>query len=325
MSRKPNFFKVGVFVIIGLVILVIGIIVFGGSKYFRTKIDFETYFDQSIEGLTVGAPVKVLGVQVGSVSEITFARTVYDTALQAPYIVVRGFYYPETMGRRIDTYEEFEERAGKLIEKGFRLQLASSGITGVAFLNGEFFEPGQYPPYKIDWKPKYLYIPSAPSTLTTITDSITQLTTTINKINFQEIADNVQNLLQAVTKTVQDANIASVSQDLQKTILQFNKVAKNLNSLTESEELTQSLKDLSKTIEDIKTGSEDLPDVVSKLNTILNRFDSLVSSRQEEITTILENISVISDDLRRFMNTANNYPSWILFGNPPPTLNEAPK
>ncbi len=325
MSRKPNFFKVGVFVIIGLVILIIGIIVFGGSKYFRTKIDFETYFDQSIEGLTVGAPVKVLGVEVGSVSEIIFARTVYDTALQAPYIVVRGFYYPETLGRHIDTYEEFEKRAGKLVEKGFRLQLSSSGITGVAFLNGAFFEPGQYPPYKIDWKPKYLYIPSAPSTLTTITDSITELTTTINKINFQEIADDIQNLLEAVTKSVEDAKIASVSQDLQKTILQFNKVATNLNSLTESEELKQSLKDLNKTLADIKTGSEDLPDVVSKVNTILNRFNSLVSSRQEEITTILENISVISDDLRRFMNTANNYPSWILFGNPPPKLNEAPK
>lgn len=325
MSRKPNFFKVGVFVIIGLAILVIGIIVFGGSKYFRTKIDFETYFDQSIEGLTVGAPVKILGVQVGSVSEISFVRTVYESNLNLPYIVVRGFYYPETLGRHIDTYEEFEERAGKLVQKGFRLQLASSGITGVAFLNGEFFEPGQYPPYKIDWKPKYLYIPSAPSTLTTITDSITELTTSINKINFQQIADDIQNLLETVTKSVEDAKIASVSQDLQQTILQFNRVATNLNSLTESEELKQSLKDLSRTLEDIKTGSEDLPDVVSKLNTILNRFDSLVSSRQEEITTILENISVISDDLRRFMNIANNYPSWILFGNPPPELNETPK
>jgi phospholipid/cholesterol/gamma-HCH transport system substrate-binding protein len=323
MSRKPNFFKVGVFVIIGSVILIIGIIVFGGAKFFRNKIYFETYFDESVQGLTEGAPVKVLGVQVGSVSEISFARTVYDSSL--PYIVVRGYYYPETMGRRIDTYEEFEERAGKLIEKGFRLQLASSGITGVAFLNGNFFEPGQYPPFKIDWKPKYLYIPSAPSTLTTITDSITELTTTINKINFQEIADDIQNLLEAVTTAVEDAKIASVSQDLQKTILQFNKVAANLNSLAGSEELKQSLKDLNKTLEDIRTGSEDLPNVVSKLNTILNRFDGLVSSRQEEITTILENISVISDDLRRFMNTANNYPSWILFGNPPPKLDEAPK
>lgn len=324
MSRKPNFFKVGVFVIIGLVILVIGIIVFGGSKYFRKKIYFETYFDQSVQGLTEGAPVKVLGVQVGAVSEITFVRQVYDTNLN--YILVRGYYYPDTLGRQVDTEEEFAAVAEKaVVEKGFRLQLGSQGVTGVAFLNGVYFEPDQYPRYEIDWKPKYFYIPSAPSTITTITDSITELTTTINKIDFQAIADDIQNLLEVVTKTVEDAQIAALSQGLQDTILEFNKVATNLNSLAGSEELKQSLKELNKTLENIKTGSEDLPDVVSKLNTILNRFDSLVSSRQEEITTILRNISVISDDLRRFMNTANNYPSWILFGNPPPKLDEAPK
>ena len=323
MSRKPNFFKVGVFVIIGSVILIIGIIVFGGAKFFRNKIYFETYFDESVQGLTEGAPVKVLGVQVGAVSTITFARQVYDTNLS--YVVVRGYYFPDTFGRNVDTEEEFATMAQKGIQKGFRLQLASQGVTGVAFLNGVYFQPDQYPRYEIDWKPKYFYIPSAPSTITTITDSITELTTSINKIDFKEIADDIQNLLEVVTNTVEDAHVAALSERVQDTILEFKKVATNLDSLTGSEELRQSLKDLNKTLEDIKTGSEDLPDVVSKLNTILNRFDSLVSSRQEEITTILENISVISEDLRRFMNIANNYPSWILFGNPPPELNEVPK
>jgi phospholipid/cholesterol/gamma-HCH transport system substrate-binding protein len=323
MSRKPNFFKVGVFVIIGMVILLLGIIVFGGSKYFRTKIYFETYFDQSVQGLTVGAPVKVLGVQVGAVSKITFVRQVYDTNLN--YILVRGYYFPDTLGRQVNTKEEFAARAEQQIKKGFRLQLASQGVTGVAFLNGVYFEPDQYPRYQIDWKPEYYYIPSAPSTITTITDSITELTTTINKIDFKQIADNVQNLLQVVTKSIKDAQIAALSQQIQDTILEFNKIAENVNSITGSEELKQTLKDLNRSLADIKTGSKKLPDVVSSLNTILNRFDSLVASRQEEITTILQNMSVISDDLRRFMNTANNYPSWILFGNPPPKLNEAPK
>ncbi|MBI4228550.1 MAG: MCE family protein, partial [Deltaproteobacteria bacterium] len=316
MSRKPNFFKVGIFVIIGSVILFTGIIVFGGSKYFRKRIYFETYFDQSVQGLSAGAPVKILGVDVGAVSEITFVRSVYKSDL--PYILVRGFYYPETLGKHIDTYREFEERAGKLIEKGFRLQLASQGITGVAFLNGEFFEPDQYPRYKISWKPEYFYIPSAPSTLTTITDSITELTRTINEIDIKQITDDIRQLIVVTTKAVEEAKIANVSQDLQKTILEFNKVATHLDSLIGSEELKQSLKDLNKSLEGIKTGSENLPEVVSKLNTILNRFDSLVVSRQEEITTILENVAVISEDLRRFINIANNYPSWILFGNPPP-------
>lgn len=324
MSRKPNFFKVGVFVIISLIILVIGVIIFGGQKFFREKYYFETYFDQSVQGLNVGAPVKVLGVEVGAVSEITFASVAYKTDFN--YILVRGFIYPDNFAAgRLDTEKKFEDRVKNVISEGFRLQLGSQGVTGVAFLNGIFFKSDQYPPYKTDWKPEYIYIPSAPSTITTITDSITELTTSINQIDFKQIADDIQTLLEVVTGSIEDAKIASVSQDLQKTILQFNKVATNLDSLTGSEELRQSLKDLNKTLADIKTGSKNLPETVSKLNSILNRFDSLVASRQEEITAILENVSVISEDLRRFMSTANNYPSWILFGNPPPKMNEVPK
>jgi phospholipid/cholesterol/gamma-HCH transport system substrate-binding protein len=324
MSRKPNFFKVGVFVIIALIILVIGIIIFGGQKFFKEKYYFETYFDQSVQGLTVGAPVKVLGVEVGAVSEITFVTAAYKTDFK--YILVRGFIYPDSFAAgRMDTEKKFEDRVKDVVSEGFRLQLGSQGVTGVAFLNGVFFRPYQYRAYEIDWKPEYIYIPSAPSTITTITDSVTELTTSINEINFKQIADDIQTLLEVVTKSIEDAKIASVSQNLQNTILQFNKVATNLDSLTGSEELRNSLKDLNTSLEDIKTGSENLPDVVSKLNTILNRFDSLVASRQEEITTILENISVISADVRRFTNIANNYPSWILFGNPPPKVNEAPE
>ena len=319
MSRKPNFFKVGIFVIIGLVILVIGIIVFGGSEYFRKKIDFETYFDQSIEGLSVGAPVKVLGVEVGSVSEISFARTVYDSNL--PYIIVRGFYYPESMGRHIDTYREFEERAGKAVEKGFRLQLASQGITGVAFLNGEFFEPGQYPPYKIDWKPEYLYIPSAPSTLTTITNSITELTRSVNQINFKQIADDIQSLLEVATKTVEEAEVAKVTQDLQSTILEFKKVGSNFDSLLGSEETKQSVKDLAVALENVKTASEGLPETIEELNDTLNRLDNIVSTHEQEVGLITENLSIFSEDLRQFLNTARKYPSWVLFGNQPPPIN----
>lgn len=321
MSRKPNFFKVGIFVIIGLVILVIGIVVFGGAKFFRHKIYFETYFDQSVQGLTEGAPIKYLGVQVGAVSTITFVRQVYHTSLN--YILVRGYYFPETLGRDVNTDEEFATKAEKQVKKGFRLQLASQGITGVAFLNGVYFQPDQYPRYEIDWKPKYLYIPSAPSTITTITESITELTTSLNKIDFKKIVDDIETLLEVVTKTVEDAQIAVLSQHIQDTVLEFKKVATNVDSLTGSEESRQSLRDLKKTLEHIKTGSEHLPDVVSKVNTILNRINTLVASHQEKIDTILQNISVISEDLRRLMNTANNYPSWILFGNPPPKLNEA--
>ncbi|MFQ5786674.1 MAG: MlaD family protein [Thermodesulfobacteriota bacterium] len=323
MSRKPNFFKVGAFVIIGLVIFVMAIIIFGGRKFFREKVFFETYFDQSVQGLSVGATVKVLGVEVGAVDKITFAETIYNT--EENIVVVRGFFYPDAFGRHGITEDQAKAEIGNLIKQGFRLQLASQGITGLAFLNGVFFQPGQYPPYKIDWKPKYMYVPSAPSTITTIADAVTELTRRLNEINFKEISDDVQKLLEVTTKAVEDAKIATLSQELQDTTLEFKKVASDLDSILESEELQRSLKDLNLSLENIKIASKDLPDAAAELRTILRRLDNLVGRRQQEITLILDNIAVISEDIRQFMNLAKDYPSWILFGNPPPKLDEVSK
>ena len=319
MSRKPNYFKVGIFVIVGLLVVTIGVIIFGGRKYFRNKIYFETYFEQSVQGLSVGAPVKILGVDVGAVSEISFVRSVYKS--ESPYILVRGFYYPDTLGKHIDTYKEFEDRAEGLIEKGFRLQLASQGVTGVAFLNGEFFKPDEYPRYQINWKPEYFYIPSAPSAITTITDSITELTRSVNQINFEQIADDVQNLLEVVTKTVEEAEVAKVSQDLQGTILEFKQVGSDLGSLLDSKETERSVKDLAIALENVKNATQGLPGAMEDLKNTLNRLDNILASREQNIGLTIENFSIISEDLREFLNTAKKYPSWVLFGNPPSHVN----
>ena len=72
MSQKPNYFKIGLFVIAGTLVLAIAIIIFGGGKYFEETYILETYFEQSVQGLDVGAPIKFQGVQVGNISEIGF-------------------------------------------------------------------------------------------------------------------------------------------------------------------------------------------------------------------------------------------------------------
>jgi ABC-type transporter Mla subunit MlaD len=68
MSQKPSYFKIGLFVIAACLLLALGIIIFGGGKFFEKKFTVETYFDQSVQGLNVGAALKFQGVQIGNVS-----------------------------------------------------------------------------------------------------------------------------------------------------------------------------------------------------------------------------------------------------------------
>ena len=81
MSIKPNYFKIGVFVIVACTLIVAAIIFFGSGLFSEEKIYLETYFDGSVSGLDIGAPVELRGVRMGQVEKITFAQREYEIEL----------------------------------------------------------------------------------------------------------------------------------------------------------------------------------------------------------------------------------------------------
>ncbi|MEE8143619.1 MAG: MlaD family protein, partial [Planctomycetota bacterium] len=70
MSKKSNPAMIGIFVLGALVLGVAGIIILGGGLFFAEEIIWAVYFDSSLKGLEVGAPMSFRGVPVGSVKEI---------------------------------------------------------------------------------------------------------------------------------------------------------------------------------------------------------------------------------------------------------------
>ncbi|MFZ9023364.1 MAG: MlaD family protein, partial [Anaerohalosphaeraceae bacterium] len=77
MSTKPNYFKLGLFILIALFLLVTAIILFGSGVFEKEKTFFETYFADPVSGLAPGSPVLEQGVKVGVVEAISFARHDY--------------------------------------------------------------------------------------------------------------------------------------------------------------------------------------------------------------------------------------------------------
>ncbi|MBS0174326.1 MAG: MCE family protein, partial [Nitrospira sp.] len=97
MSAKANYHKIGVFIVLGLVTLIIAIVALSGGKWFKKVMYWESYFDESVQGLAVGSPIKYRGVQVGTVDAIGFVGDIYgeelgkeDLLRYGRYILVRG-------------------------------------------------------------------------------------------------------------------------------------------------------------------------------------------------------------------------------------------
>ena len=159
MARDISYFKLGLFVISGVALLVSpGVIVFGAGAMFRETITVETAIPESVEGLDPGAAVKYQGVTVGKVSRIELAIWPYGTG-DAGMDEAIGKYVVLQLALRRDmipagSVQEFEANLRKSVESGLRARMASSGLTGPAYVELVFLSPVQYPPLKIEWTPR---------------------------------------------------------------------------------------------------------------------------------------------------------------------------
>ena len=81
MSQKAHYFKIGLFIIGATLLAIVGVIVLGSGRWFENVRMVETYFTESVQGLEIGAPVRLHGVRLGRVESIRLAREEYKICL----------------------------------------------------------------------------------------------------------------------------------------------------------------------------------------------------------------------------------------------------
>jgi len=229
MSEKTRYFKIGMFAIGGLILLCIGLMLFGAGAFFKTApLAFETYFDETVQGLDIGAPVKFRGVKVGEVKDIAFVKDVYEKSESIvqmkqyfEYILVRFSVDPKKFPRlgSADAQKLLDKLAN---EFGLRVKLVPIGITGLNYLEMNFVDPAENPPLQIDWTPSRLYIPSAHNVFTQMGNTLNELTKQLN--------DNVYPLLANLSEA--SRNLPEISANLNSTLAYANVSLQNVTDIS---------------------------------------------------------------------------------------------
>ena len=70
MTKRVSPVVIGAFVVASFAILVVAVIVVGSGRMFTKPVRFICMFQGNLNGLKIGAPVKVRGVQIGTVAAI---------------------------------------------------------------------------------------------------------------------------------------------------------------------------------------------------------------------------------------------------------------
>src|SRR4030043_880338 len=177
MSMKPNYFKIGVFVILATVLIFVAAVVLGAGLFAQDKIYFETYFTEPVSGLNGGSPIELRGVNFGQVEKIDFVSMAYEDLITTPEVTKYGLCVVVVGSTPLDktrglSIEQAEAMLMQMIARGLRIQVTSNLLTGQSYLQADYFDPEKFPAFELDWKPEHNYVPSAPSDMTTLRESV---------------------------------------------------------------------------------------------------------------------------------------------------------
>ncbi len=258
MNAKANYFKIGLFVIIAVALIVVAVVIFGSGLFTKEKVYFETYFDSAVTGLSVGAHVLHRGVRIGQVEKITFLSNEYELPKDKSglsefesYVMVVASADEENLTAK--TQEQRKTRLNALIERGLRLRLATNLLTGQGYLEGSYLDPQRFPALKIDWEPKRLYIPSAPGEFSTIKNSFDSILYKLEKIDTEKIGLAIEDVLTSLNEAIKDANIPQISARLTDVLKRTDELIASQRpeieqSLENLREVSDNLKDLTETL-----------------------------------------------------------------------------
>lgn len=298
MSEKASYFKLGLFVIIGTALILTGVAVLGAGAFFKQTVTAETYMEESVQGLDVGAPVKHRGVQVGKVARIGFLGEEYDLppGPDGRVNLLSSYVYIELeLDIRPDGEDESIETFKRLIQAGLCARLASTGLVGNVYV--DLFFPAEAPTSpKIVWEPRSLYIPSTRSVIGELTATASRLAKQLEDAKLDVIAQDIARLVKTVEDKVAGVDIGRLQQDmvtfveeLRESNRRVQEILSNPNidsTLTSVAEASATIRRIAGESEgDLATFIKDLPEVSARLKNSAVEIEKFL--RDERTSNIL--------------------------------------
>jgi paraquat-inducible protein B len=293
---------IGLFVL-GAVFLAAGTVIFVGSmKLFSREQVFVLYFDESVNGLSVGSPVKFKGVPVGKVSDI---RTRYNqsgmTSAIPVFIRINEPKSGDSTGIEARLSNPYE--LTMQIRMGLRAKLElESLITGQLFVELDYTDdPRGNPPRFVQTEDLYSEIPTEPSILARFGMETSDLFAQLTSIQYDEIGSELLQLLRVVRDRLEPLDTVELQG-------QLSSILSGIDELIHSEDLKVAIDGLGGALAAIeKTGTvaqEELASISHELHSLSQSLDaSLIPAREalESLNVALHPSSPVRSDLNRLL------------------------
>jgi paraquat-inducible protein B len=326
MSKPANKTLIGIFVVGAIALTVVAIVVLGSGKFFRKTFKAVCFFEGSVGGLDVGAPVVFNGVRIGGVTDVVLRYDTRDLTATIPVYIKIDPQRVKTVGPRPTS---FEENLKLLIDRGLRARLESQSILTGQMQVALDFHPDR-PARFVGIDTKYLEIPTIPTPLQ-------ELTRRIEQLPLEQIVKDIGSAVAGINRFVNSAEITkslrSVSAAAEETKNLIGKLDAKIDPLVLNIEAT--VKDAQKLLENIDRQVEPLGPSIQKasdsIEKTLKSAEAALHSAQKAIDGVegtisedsplayqlnktLEEVSNLARSVRRLADYLERHPESVLRG-----------
>jgi paraquat-inducible protein B len=223
MSKGASKTLIGGFVIGGVALLVVALLIFSSGKFFSQKVKLVMFFEESVGGLNLGAPVVFRGVTIGSVVDIELWNYPKETKVLIPIYVELDLDNFKTVGVKPSL-----ENLQRLIQQGLRAQLKTQSlVTGQVMVYMDYFP--DKPLKLLGQDLRYPEIPTIPS-------GAEQIKKSLEELPVEEIVLKTRSALAGIERVINAPETGEMAKNLNATLKDFQQVARDFQRLARNVE-----------------------------------------------------------------------------------------
>lgn len=310
MSKRFSPAVIGAFVVAAFALLVAAIVVVGSGRLLRKPYRFVCMFAGDLNGLKVGAPVKVRGVQIGSVAEIKLVLSPSEGRLRPGVTEMRFPVFIDIdrtqIAKRGGTGEALRTTGFEhLLARGMRAQLSvESLLTGMLYIDLDLHPGTAADLVIVPGSGPYREIPTVPTAMEAMQARLTKILDHLQDTDFQALASSITEAANSVKGLTSSPALKATLETLKDTTANLNKAVISIrqavqNTNAKLDPLLASLRknseELNATMQQTRVALSDLQSTLDPDSPLLVHLDTAL----EQMTYTTRSIGDLTDYLQR--------------------------
>jgi paraquat-inducible protein B len=278
------------------------------------------YFEDTVRGLKVGAPVEFRGIRIGTVKDISIKGELDTAQVHIPVLIEiepdRVIPDERKLPQKPKAREEQMGAAAdvmidRMIANGLRARLELGNLlTGQLFVEFDIYPDEE--PAEIAYEGPYAVLPTIPNPLSGITDSLSGTLKKLEALPIEQIGHNIQMASEGANRLVNDSGIEDAADKLSESLEKMDHLLDIL-----ARESGPLLQNFAKVGSDTRALIEELRTSVAQAEATFAAAEAVLTEQGpigNEVKQALEEVSAAARSMRIMAEYLERHPEALLRG-----------